>query len=704
MSRVIKNNENFYDIDKSPFFNNYIKLINDIIGENSKKIIFSSKRLNNIIGHFDDIGEKVILLYYGLNSGYGKTLRKVGSLVGYSQTCIMEIKRELIKFLSNPYIFNQFCFTEEYLLNNCIFFDKIDFSSLKIGENYDDTMLNFLVNANDLRFEKFNNDFNFLNLSLDAKNTLIYFNIFSVSDFIKLDNNMITKIFNYNPSAYFELKNGINLLSTDDSNYVNFKLKDMGLLESKVDFSNITLDKFGFSGRTLSALRYASINNLKDLLMVDYSKLYSFRKLGKVGVEEIVSKLKIFKSCLINDDFKSYGFDNISFENDSDIINAIDLVKKNNAFLIDEIGEKNVLIDFYSENVEFGFIKKDNVSNLYDVDNSFYSQNYINFIKDIDYDAKNAIFSSSVIRGILSSFDKRDEDIVVSRYGLDDGSICSLGILSDKYNLSRQGVDYVCNKVINDLKNLKNDYLFTKKNLVDKFLLTRYEKLIIEGIDDDDFSNNYDFIVYLLKLSDERNVILNSSFSGLSFNSKALLSHFGIFSKDVFDFLNSYDATNLFNYNPFSYYEVKESIDKSNGLSAQSFFERLSNNNLNILFNNVDYNAISLENLGLSNRSLSILLRSKIYSLNDLINLSSNDLKNIRSFGDKCFSEVVNMLSLIGLNLKDEKEDNSSYEIPHSRLLYELEFLKTLFKPKNESSQLFLINSSLIEIASSRVL
>ena len=679
------NKYNFYDIDGNSFDKNFISLLKDIIGKYDSDIIFSSKRLLNILNNFSMMEKTVIIKYYGLVDGDFNSLEKVGDFFAVSKYHISSIKNDVLSLLIKPYYFYQFCFTEEYLVNNSMFDDKINFKNfncLNFNQSFD--FIEFLIRTNDLKFKNFEKEFRPLNLCLDSKNALINFNVWSVDDFLKLDNNMFTNIFNFCPSVYFELRNKIDSLDVNCDKFIDLKLKDMDLIRSRIDYS-IDLSSLGFSKHAFIALRYASINSLESLIKLSSSDLFKLRKFNSFNRKEIIDKINYLKSCIINDDIDLYEFSGISFESNSDIMDGIASVKKNNELLKNEIGKNEVGLNFYNETGNFVIFKSEDSIDFYDLDNSPYKDNFISFIKNIDFCLKSVIFSSSVICDLLKNLDSRDEDIIASRYGLYDGVIQSLGSLGDKYNLTRTGVDYICKKNMRLLHSkYRNSFLFTKKCVVDNFLLTSSELLVIDDIDNNSFINNYEFVSYLKNLSDKRNSILTDNFGSIYFETKKMLSYFNIFSIDEFNSLNSFDATKVFNFNPIGYYEVKE----VNSDVKQTFLERLVNNNLNILFNNVDYNMICLKDLGLSSRSESLLFRANIYSLGDLIRLSDAELKNIRQLGVKSYEEVMNVLSLLGLSLNYGKLDSSKiYDISKSKLLDELSYLlkknKDL-KSKNE--------------------
>jgi DNA-directed RNA polymerase subunit alpha len=64
--------------------------------------------------------------------------------------------------------------------------------------------------------------------------------------------------------------------------------------------------------------------------------------------------------------------------------------------------------------------------------------------------------------------------------------------------------------------------------------------------------------------------------------------------------------------------------------------------------------SLSIEELELSVRAYNCLKRANINSLGELLNLSYNELMNIKNFGRKSADEVLERLHAMGLHLTDE--------------------------------------------------
>jgi DNA-directed RNA polymerase alpha subunit len=68
----------------------------------------------------------------------------------------------------------------------------------------------------------------------------------------------------------------------------------------------------------------------------------------------------------------------------------------------------------------------------------------------------------------------------------------------------------------------------------------------------------------------------------------------------------------------------------------------------------------SVKALGLSIRTQNALINAEIFTLQNLLNCSKNDLKKVRHFGAKSIAEVEEMLAAKGLEL--QKEPNKYWQ------------------------------------------
>ena len=64
---------------------------------------------------------------------------------------------------------------------------------------------------------------------------------------------------------------------------------------SPEDYTNILIENVGFSVRTVNGLKTAGINNIEDLLRIDYEKLSSLRNIGAKSVDEVIRYLESLK-------------------------------------------------------------------------------------------------------------------------------------------------------------------------------------------------------------------------------------------------------------------------------------------------------------------------------------------------------------------------------------------------------------------------
>ncbi len=65
---------------------------------------------------------------------------------------------------------------------------------------------------------------------------------------------------------------------------------------------------------------------------------------------------------------------------------------------------------------------------------------------------------------------------------------------------------------------------------------------------------------------------------------------------------------------------------------------------------------ISIDDLQLSQRAQNCLMRAKIYTLQDLVSKTEDEMKNIRNLGAKSFDEINNKLKEMGKSFKGSKE------------------------------------------------
>ena len=63
-----------------------------------------------------------------------------------------------------------------------------------------------------------------------------------------------------------------------------------------------------------------------------------------------------------------------------------------------------------------------------------------------------------------------------------------------------------------------------------------------------------------------------------------------------------------------------------------------------------------IEELDLSVRSFNCLKRASIYTVEDLINKTEEDMMKVRNLGRKSLEEVIAKLDSLGLTLKKEEE------------------------------------------------
>ena len=102
--------------------------------------------------------------------------------------------------------------------------------------------------------------------------------------------------------------------------------------------------------------------------------------------------------------------------------------------------------------------------------------------------------------------------------------------------------------------------------------------------------------------------------------------------------------------------KLKEEVKKENEVE-----EVVPKDSKNSQENKTFYLDMPIEEIGLSTRAFKVLIRSGIKNVGDIVELTENQVMNIRSLGTKSFNEIVDKINSMGLKLKEEEvKDNET--------------------------------------------
>lgn len=280
--------------------------------------------------------------------------------------------------------------------------------------------------------------------------------------------------------------------------------------------------------------------------------------------------------------------------------------------------EYGTLENFYNE------FKKQNINNrglwnlahkmmvdIVDIDNNP-NQNYKLLLSECRLGSNKGliIFSSKKLDAIIEKLDERHKFILESRYGLVDGtSPKTLATIASEINITPSGVGQILSKAlskINSASVFRKDLYSRKSEKFDFFL--DYEKMTDEEIKQADMI--------------QRNIQLRN----------------GDFSENL--------------------KKLKVILEKIETREKEEKFKSKETS--------ID---IDIEDVNFSPRAYKCLKRSNINTLEDLSNLTINDLRRIKNLNKYLLNEVLVKIDEYGITLKDEETKQTSQDSDVIRLM-----------------------------------
>jgi len=417
------------------------------------------------------------------------------------------------------------------------------------------------------------------------------------------------------------------------------KLSNLGILDRQIDstidekidaiiewynlYSDIEIERKGkdreISEKTLNKLREIAESTGNDYLELveKYKKIQSYNeyvryrnyqgKLNDVQLEkckeinlgkafgysseiEMLSNKYQIEESIVYDICKKYG----SFDNFIKI-NREEIQKEGNTS--HSYGLINTLIDTeYSEN----------------------SENYSKLVTAIlgITDSNIYLYSSKGIDEALNTLMSREKEIIVKRYGLEDGIPRNLEEMSQEYNYTRERIRQIEAKALRRLRHprrIKQLDLVNLNYLKEDKYISQDERKELERIEEQMWNSN------LIIKGNKKSHNIPSDENKLE--------------------------TNIDGKPFYRIYDIMEECKNRKNLEEQEILEKET--------------GLPLENMELSVRAYNCLKRSGIHTSNDFKRLTYEELCNIPKLGMKCVNEVMAKLIESGITLKDENKEET---------------------------------------------
>ena len=251
---------NIIDVDFSPNSENYLELLNDIVGggiaDNNNLNIFSSKAIDRALQNLDEMDQEIIRERYGLIDGKTKTLEEIGSKFNVSRNAIRQRETKQLRHFRHPNKLNRF-------------------RAINVEELVEDK---YLYDADKKELQELIDDF--------WKSELSFRHSRSIDNYLGEDelNKFTERIYN------LDIIRQKWRLDEDKDKKVMERVSEQGL-EVIEDPSRIHITDLNFSVRTFNCLNRAGIITLEDLSNKTYEEIKELRNLGLRSEKEIRSTL-----------------------------------------------------------------------------------------------------------------------------------------------------------------------------------------------------------------------------------------------------------------------------------------------------------------------------------------------------------------------------------------------------------------------------
>ena len=213
-----------------------------------------------------------------------------------------------------------------------------------------------------------------------------------------------------------------------------------------------------------------------------YTYLKSRRSKGKLSASELLElkKLNIGGVFGFSDEVEELAKKYNILE-----IYAVEVIKKGGIDKLYERFRKKEELESYEEDLLYKIINNSSLDIDYD---NKYPINYNLLVKEIYGIRKNDIetlffFSSKKIDEVIDTFNDKEKEIFIKRYGLKDGKCRTLDELSKEYNLSRERIRQMTAILVNKIRRIdidKNMFIFKIDDMFDKLNISEEEKAVFK--------------------------------------------------------------------------------------------------------------------------------------------------------------------------------------------------------------------------------
>ncbi len=394
-----------------------------------------------------------------------------------------------------------------------------------------------------------------------------------------------------------------------------------------------TIEDMGLSVRSVNCLMRGNINTLEDLEELSYEELLKIRNLGEKSALEIITKAKKYGVTLegaidLDDhDADDHDVDGTTTEENfpteiEQLAEKLKIDVKQVADITNNFGSMDNFIQMYKDGkLSKGQIELYNnklINNMIDIDYNPLAQNYLRLVKEIfgsSFEFK--LFSTDELNTAIEALNTRDKEAIQLYFGLIDGKCKTYGDLSKYFDVSESAIRGIISKAKRELHYQSSLKPFTFEQLKEN-----------EYISDEEIE----------LLSDLENEILNSN---LIFKHDSIVDL--DFSKDKFDTIRGIQKN------------IKSRKEANQTINKEKF---------------------AIEDMGLSVRSVNCLMRGNINTLEDLEELSYEELLKIRNLGEKSALEIITKAKKYGVTLEgaidldDHDADGTTTEVKHDEKVY----------------------------------
>ena len=307
--------------------------------------------------------------------------------------------------------------------------------------------------------------------------------------------------------------------------------------------------------------------------------------------------------------------------------------------IINNFGSMDNFIQMYKDG-KLSMYNNKLINNMIDIDYNPLAQNYSRLVECVFYFSFHynefKLFSTDEMNTAIEALNYREKEVIQRRFGLIDGKSKTYKDLSKYFDLSLERIRQIEGQAIRRLR---------RRSMSNNFEPFTFEQL--KG-------NEYISDEEIELLSDLENEILNSNL---------IFKHDSIddldFSKDKFDTIRNIQKN----------IKSREEAEKEENESKQREAERkLKEAN--------DKEPPTIDDLDLSARSFNCLKRANINTLEDLEELSYEELLKIRNLGEKSALEIITKakkygVTLVGaIDLYDHDADGTTTEAKHDEKVY----------------------------------